>query len=133
MPHSPFADLRAGPQSNPERTQYVPPQVIQAVLAACPNHDWRGIVALSRYAGLRCPSEVLALRWGDVNWERGRLTVRSQKRQPGMRAPRSAWFLSRRRASKGGNKSGNTSASKHSHGVRGLRASVRAELRALHR
>ena len=79
MPHSPFADLRAGPQSNPERTQYVPPQVIQAVLAACPNDDWRGIVALSRYAGLRCPSEVIALRWGDVNWERGRLTVRSQK------------------------------------------------------
>jgi len=33
----------------------------------------------SRYAGLRCPSEVVGLRWGDVNWERGRLTVRSPK------------------------------------------------------
>lgn len=36
-------------------------------------------MALSRFAGVRCPSEILALRWGDVNWERGRLTGRSVK------------------------------------------------------
>lgn len=36
-------------------------------------------MALSRFAGLRCPSEVAALRWGDVNWEHGRLMVRSPK------------------------------------------------------
>ena len=36
-------------------------------------------MALSRFARLRCPSEIVALRWGDVNWERGRLTVRSPK------------------------------------------------------
>ena len=35
--------------------------------------------ALARYAGLRCPSEVGALTWADVNWEKGRLTVRSKK------------------------------------------------------
>jgi integrase len=29
--------------------------------------------------GLRCPSEIAALRWGDVNWKRGRLMVRSVK------------------------------------------------------
>ena len=28
---------------------------------------------------MRCPSEIVALRWGDVNWERGRLMVRSVK------------------------------------------------------
>src|SRR5262249_30854877 len=32
-----------------------------------------------RYGGLRCPSEVLALRWGDIDWERSRFTVRSRK------------------------------------------------------
>lgn len=76
---SPFGDLRAGSQSNPERTFYVTPETITAILAACPDDQWRAIVALSRYAGVRCPSEILALRWGDVNWERGRLTVRSPK------------------------------------------------------
>ena len=28
---------------------------------------------------MRCPSEHLALRWGDVDWDRDRMTVRSSK------------------------------------------------------
>lgn len=76
---SPFADLRAGSQSNPERAYYVDAESIRAILEACPDDQWRAVVALSRFAGLRCPSEIVALRWGDVNWERGRLMVRSPK------------------------------------------------------
>lgn len=76
---SPFADLRAGSQSNPDRAYYVDAESIRAILEACPDNQWRAIVALSRFAGLRCPSEVAALRWSDVNWERGRLMVRSPK------------------------------------------------------
>ncbi len=34
---------------------------------------------MSRYGGLRCPSEHLSLTWGDVDWERDRITVRSPK------------------------------------------------------
>jgi hypothetical protein len=37
------------------------------------------LFALSRYAGLRCPSEHLALRWADIDWERNRMHVRSPK------------------------------------------------------
>jgi len=76
---NPFADLRAGSQSNPERAYYVTLETTRSILAACPDAEWRAIVGLSRFAGLRCPSEIVALRWGDVNWERGRLTVRSPK------------------------------------------------------
>jgi integrase len=76
---SPFADLRAGSQSNPDRAFYVAGETVRSILAACPDDEWRAIVALSRFAGLRCPSEVAALRWGDVNWDRGRLMVRSPK------------------------------------------------------
>jgi integrase len=46
---------------------------------ACPDVEWKLIFALSRYGGLRCPSEHLALRWGDVGFERGKITVRSSK------------------------------------------------------
>ncbi|MCE9591273.1 MAG: site-specific integrase [Planctomycetes bacterium] len=76
---NPFADLRTGSQSNPERSRYVSRATIAAVLNACPDQQWRAVVALSRYAGLRCPSEIMGLRWADVNWERSRLTVRSPK------------------------------------------------------
>ena len=48
-------------------------------MAACPNTDWRTIVALCRYGGLRCPSEVLTLKWADVDWEHGRFRVHSPK------------------------------------------------------
>lgn len=37
------------------------------------------LFALSRYGGLRCPSEHLALRWGDLDWDGGRFTVHASK------------------------------------------------------
>jgi integrase len=49
----------------------------QRPLAVCPDAQWRAIVALCRSVELPCSSEVVALRWGDVNWERGRVMVRS--------------------------------------------------------
>jgi integrase len=52
---------------------------ITKVLAACPDAQWRVIVALSRFGGLRCPSDQLALTWGDIDWEANRMTVRSPK------------------------------------------------------
>jgi hypothetical protein len=35
----------------------------------------RSSFALARYGGLRCPSEIYALRWGDVNWDNGEIRV----------------------------------------------------------
>lgn len=37
--------------------------------------------ARDRFGGLRVPSEAFSLTWGDVNWERGRLSVPSPKRE----------------------------------------------------
>lgn len=41
--------------------------------------QWRLLFALSRFGGLRCPSEHLALRWSDVDWGRGRIRIPSPK------------------------------------------------------
>jgi hypothetical protein len=46
---------------------------------ACPDHEWRLLLALARYGGLRTPSEPLALEWTDVNWERQRFRVIAPK------------------------------------------------------
>ena len=54
-------------------------ETIAKVLAACPDIEWRLIVALSRFGGLRCPSETLALRWGDIDWENKCINVPSPK------------------------------------------------------
>ncbi len=66
-------------QANPKREYFVTGQEAEEILAACPDGEWRLIFALSRYGGLRCPSEILRLRWVDVDWERGRIIVHSPK------------------------------------------------------
>jgi integrase len=53
--------------------------MIAKVIDAAPDAEWRLLIALSRFGGLRVPSEALALRWSDVDWEHNRLTVRSCK------------------------------------------------------
>jgi len=79
IPQSPFADVKAGGQVNSARMFFVTPEMATTVLGACPDAQWRLLFALSRYGGLRCPSEHLGLRWGDVDWARGRFLVHSPK------------------------------------------------------
>lgn len=76
---NPFADLPAPQQVNRSREHFVSRDVADRVIGACPDAEWRLIVALARYGGLRCPSEVLSLEWSDVDWGRNRVTVRSPK------------------------------------------------------
>ena len=76
---NPFADIVCSDFANSERQRFVNREEIQAVLDACPDAQWRMIVALCRYGGLRCPSEVLGLTWADVDWEKRRFRVHAPK------------------------------------------------------
>jgi integrase len=77
---NPFTDLKGlNSGRNVKRERFITREVVQKVLDACPDAQWRLIFALSRYGGLRCPSEHLALRWSDINWEQGRMTIHSPK------------------------------------------------------
>jgi integrase len=80
LTENPFADM-AGCSflENRERDYFVTREEAEKVLEACPDAQWRLLFALSRFGGLRCPSEHLGLRWQDVNWERSKITVRSPK------------------------------------------------------
>jgi len=77
--NNPFSDVKAGSQANADRSFFVTREVAQAVLRACPDNEWRLIFSLSRFGGLRCPSETLELKWSDIDWERGRIVVRESK------------------------------------------------------
>lgn len=76
---NPFVDLSTPAQVNTRREHFITPATIEKVIESCPDAQWRLIVTLSRYGGLRCPSEHLTLTWGDVDWEHNRFTVRSPK------------------------------------------------------
>ncbi|MFN7844325.1 MAG: tyrosine-type recombinase/integrase [Pirellula sp.] len=40
---------------------------------------WQTILALCRFGGLRCPSEVLSIRWVDIDWESSTMSVPEPK------------------------------------------------------
>jgi integrase len=62
-----------------ERQFYVTRTLAERVLANCPTDQWRLIFALCRYGGLRCPSEILLLKWNDVDWKKGQFLATSPK------------------------------------------------------
>ncbi len=77
---NPFAELKGvSVLANKSRDYFVTRDEADKVIEACPDNQWKLLFALSRYGGLRCPSEHLALRWSDIDWERGRVVVRSPK------------------------------------------------------
>ena len=77
---------------NPAVTKHIPasqPKIAQKheitnedawrIMDKLPDAQWRLLFALARWGGLRIPSEPQRLRWSDIDWERGRLTVYSPK------------------------------------------------------
>ena len=76
---NPFEGVGKGSTANPERQRFIDQDTIAKVIDACPNAEWRTLVALSRYAGLRVPSEALLLRWQDIDLATGRMLVHSPK------------------------------------------------------
>ena len=76
---NPFHHLRAGGEENEARKQFIEQGIIDRVIEQAPDTQWKLIIALARYGGLRCPSEVLALTWADVDWEADKITVSSPK------------------------------------------------------
>ncbi len=49
------------------------------MIDACPDTEWRLIFALARFGSLRCPSELIALGWSDIDWDNDCMTVHSPK------------------------------------------------------
>jgi len=76
---NPFAEVSAKSVVRLDQRRFVTQEETTKLLDACPNHHWRSIVALARYGGLRCPSEVLSLRWQDIDWDKQRINVPSPK------------------------------------------------------
>lgn len=79
LAESPFRKLVAGAIRNDDRRAYVDTDDVRLVIDQAPDADWRVLIALARFAGLRNPSETLALRWSDIDWSDGTMRVPSPK------------------------------------------------------
>jgi len=63
---NPFEGVKPPAFAVKDKQRFVTRAEIEDVLEKCPDHHWRSIVALARYGGLRCPSEVLSLSAGKI-------------------------------------------------------------------
>ena len=78
IPANPFDAVKSKNHNPPERRQYITAEDTRKVIDVA-NPTWRTIIALARFGGLRCPSEVLMLRWEHVDFATGRMTISSPK------------------------------------------------------
>lgn len=76
---NPFQDVQAPAQENSSRAYFVTREHTQRLLDAAPDAQWRLLIALARFGGLRTPSESMTLQWSDVDWDHERITIRAPK------------------------------------------------------
>ena len=76
---NPFAAVSHHSTNPDERRHYVTRDDARKLIDAA-TPQWRVLVALARFAGLRTPNEPFSLKWSHVNFETSRMTVPSSKR-----------------------------------------------------
>ncbi|MDV6030478.1 MAG: tyrosine-type recombinase/integrase [Phycisphaera sp. RhM] len=74
-----FVGIKIDLRSDTSKNRFIDAVQADAILEACPDQEWRTLFALARYGGLRCPSEVLRLKWSDITWDRARFKVTAPK------------------------------------------------------
>jgi len=78
---NPFAGEASAVGGNDERLFMVPSEWVEKCIAEAPCEDWRIILALARYAGMRS-HECRIQRWDDIDLANNRMIVRSNKTPP---------------------------------------------------
>lgn len=76
---NPFGHISGAVKGDPAKRRFIPAEDVQRVIDTAPDPQWKLLLALARWGGLRIPSEALALTWADVDFARGRFLVRAAK------------------------------------------------------
>jgi integrase len=80
LPQNPIRNQVSSIRADDEGKMNIPAEIIENVIQAAPNAEWRLLIALWRFAGLR-KTEPMSMKWTDVLWAEGKLRVRSSKTQ----------------------------------------------------
>ena len=74
---NPFVSVNA-PRPKVKSNTFVTRSTIERIMDKA-KPQWRVIIALSRFGGLRTPSETLSLKWSHIDWERDRMFIPEPK------------------------------------------------------
>lgn len=76
---NPAASLKSGAANNRDRFEFITKDEFAKVLDEAPNQNWRTILALTRFGGYRCDSEILDADWKFVDFEKLRIKIPAHK------------------------------------------------------
>jgi len=79
LPENPFAGLVGAVVSVPDRQYFVPRESVDLLLEQCHGPEFRLLLVMARYLGVRVPSEIVPMKWGHVDWEKMRIVITSPK------------------------------------------------------
>lgn len=77
LPANPWQSVKLSKPKTNSNVE-VPRSEIDRLMEHC-DPQWRAVIALCRYGGLRCPSEVLSIRWEQIDWDKSVMTIPSPK------------------------------------------------------
>ena len=76
---NPFGKVVIDRQRNRTRQRFIDSSVITQVISLVDDPEFQAVVALSRWGGLRTPSEPFAMQWKHIDWDCKRIEVQSVK------------------------------------------------------
>lgn len=76
---NPFSHIPCAVTGNAARRVFVTAEAVLRVMEEMPDVQWKLLLALGRWGGLRIPSEAVSLRWVDVDFAGKRFVIRSPK------------------------------------------------------
>jgi len=79
IPKNPFIGLVGTVVAVPDRQFFIPRDSVTALLEQCHGAEYRLLLIMARYMGVRVPSEIVPMRWCDVDWEKMRIIITSPK------------------------------------------------------
>jgi len=76
---NPFPGVGRQEEANYAKRFFVDPPLFLRVLREARNQEFRAILVLARFGGLRCPSEIQPMRWSQIDPNRKTILVMSPK------------------------------------------------------
>ena len=74
-----FENVPRQTRTNPKRQHWVAVEIVEKAIEHAKNNEQRLLFALGRWGGIRMPSELLEIRWDDIDRESEKILIRSPK------------------------------------------------------